>query len=85
MENKELKNIYQKLANYKILFTYKDDKTSKNYVVYTDNTRRNDGTLNTYAAIYNPDNLQEPLKKIESQKEMEILDGILNSIQNNRY
>lgn len=81
----ELKNIFQNIENYKILFTYKDDKTSKNYVVYTDNTRRNDGTLNTYAAIYNPDNLQEPLKKIESQKEMEILDGILNSIQNNRY
>lgn len=81
----ELKNVFQNIENYKILFTYKDEKTSKNYVVYTDNTRRNDGTLNTYAAIYNPNNLQEPLKKIESQKEMEILDGILNSIQNNRY
>lgn len=83
MENKELKNIYQKLANYKILFTYADEKNSKNYVVYTDMTRKNDGSLNTYAALYNPNNLMEPLRKIESKKEMSILSTILESVQNN--
>lgn len=83
MNSNKINDIFDNISKYKILFTYKDEKTLKNYVVYTDNSKKSDGSLNTFAAIYNPNNLNEPLKELESKKEWDALNTILYSIQTN--
>ncbi|MBR4178991.1 MAG: hypothetical protein IKR57_06570 [Bacilli bacterium] len=57
-----------------ILMAYKLLKTHKNYMIYTDNSRNEDGSLNAYAAIYDPNDesvfeeLQTDYEKEEAQK-----------------
>ena len=43
---------------YDVILTFKSAKTTKNYVVYTDNGRDEDNKLKIYAAIYNPDTFE---------------------------
>ena len=60
---------------YEILMTLKMEETNKNYIIYTDNTKDNDGNLNIYASIYNPDSNE--LEEIKTDKEWDIIDKIL--------
>lgn len=39
---------------YDVILTFKNEKNSKNYIVYTDNSIDNENKLKIYAAIYNP-------------------------------
>ena len=41
------------------LYSFKNEETGKNYMVYTDNSHDDDGNLCIYAAIYNPDKVSE--------------------------
>lgn len=36
-----------------VLFTFDSDETKKSYIVYTDNTKDNQGNIQVYASIYN--------------------------------
>ena len=65
----------------KVLFTYKDDETNKEYVVYTDGSHDENGSCNTFAAIYYSDDLTKPIEPITTDKEWKKLNIILNSIQ----
>ena len=65
---------------YEILMTLKMEETGKNYIIYTDNTKDNDGNLNIYASIYNPDNNE--LEEIKTDKEWDIIDKILEKNMN---
>ena len=67
------------------LFTFESEETNKNYIVYTDNTKDEDGNTKVYAAIYHPEEEenqdQMKLEPIESDKEWKMIEQILDEIQ----
>ena len=65
-----------------VLFTFDSDETKKSYIVYTDNTKDNQGNIQVYASIYDPkqeDNME--LLPIETDKEWKVIETILDSLQ----
>lgn len=64
-----------------ILFTFDSDETNKSYIVYTDNTRDEDGSLQVYASIYDPEMNDQTLYSIETEKEWKVIETILNTLQ----
>ena len=62
-----------------VLFTFDSDKTNKSYIVFTDNTKDEEGNLLVYANTYNKDNSGE-LGLIETEEEWNIVEQILDSI-----
>lgn len=64
-----------------VLFTFESDETGKNYMVYTDNTVDEEGNTKVYASIYNPDEEDQTLQPIETDKEWAIIETILNELQ----
>ena len=64
-----------------VLFTFESDETGKNYIVYTDNTKDEEGNTKVYASIYNPDEDETKLIPIESDKEWKIIETILDELQ----
>lgn len=65
-----------------VLFTFDSDETKKSYIVYTDNTKDNQGNIQVYASIYDPkqeDNME--LLPIETDKEWKVIETILESLQ----
>ena len=64
-----------------VLFTFESDETGKNYMVYTDNTVDEEGNTKVYASIYNPDEEDQTLQPIETDKEWTLIETILNELQ----
>ena len=64
-----------------VLFTFESEETEKNYIVYTDNTFDEDGNIRVYANIFDPEGERTELIPIESDKEWEIINNILETIQ----
>lgn len=64
-----------------VLFTFESEETGKNYIVYTDNTKDEDGNVRVYASIYNVKGEKTELEAIESEREWKIVETILASIQ----
>lgn len=64
-----------------VLFTFESDETKKNYIVYTDNTKDNEGNIKVYASIYDPDKENAELMPIETDREWKVIETILESIQ----
>ena len=64
-----------------VLFTFESDETGKNYMVYTDDTVDEEGNTKVYASIYNPDEEDQTLQPIETDKEWTIIETILNELQ----
>jgi len=68
-------------VEYNVILTYKSDKTSKNYVVYTDNTFDQSNKLRFYVAIYEPNisnsYLGEPTTKEEWNEITNIVDSVI--------
>ena len=64
-----------------VLFTFESDETKKNYIVYTDNTKDEEGNIKVYASIYKPDEDNTELEPIETEREWRIIETILTSIQ----
>ncbi|MFV0249538.1 MAG: DUF1292 domain-containing protein [Bacilli bacterium] len=64
-----------------VLFTFESEETNKNYMVYTDNTIDEDGNTKVYASIYDPDKDETKLEPIETEKEWQIIETILEEIQ----
>lgn len=58
------------------LLTYERD--NKTYIVYTDNTKDNDGKQRVYAGIYDEKN--SVLNPIENKEEYNIIESILSFI-----
>lgn len=65
-----------------VLFTFESDETKKNYMVYTDNTVDEEGNTKVYASVYNPDEDETRLMPIETDKEWQIIETILDELQN---
>ena len=64
-----------------VLFTFDSDETKKSYIVYTDNTLDEDGSTKVYASIYDPTGQDLGLKPIESDKEWQMIETILSSVE----
>ena len=64
-----------------VLFTFESDETNKNYMVYTDNTKDEEGNVKVYAAIYEPDKDETKLEPITSDHEWAIIEKILEELQ----
>ena len=66
---------------YDVLFTFESDETGKNYIVYTDNSRDENGNIEVYASIYNPEDPQSKLEAITTDKEWKVIETILETLQ----
>ena len=64
-----------------ILFTFDSDETKKSYIVYTDNSKDDDGNTQVYASIYDPKMENLKLEPIETEPEWKIIETILNTLQ----
>lgn len=68
-------------VEYEVLFTFDSDETKKNYIVYTDNTKDENGNTKVYASTYTPADKVTELFPIESDKEWKIIETILKELQ----
>lgn len=64
-----------------ILFTFDNEETKKSYIVYTDNTKDENGKVRVYASIYNPNEKNSKLEEIKTDKEWKYIDTILKTLQ----
>ncbi|HIR49208.1 MAG TPA: DUF1292 domain-containing protein [Candidatus Faecimonas gallistercoris] len=66
---------------YDVLFTFESEETHKNYIVYTDNTKDENGNVEVYASIYDPNDPHSKLEAIETEKEWKVIETILETLQ----
>lgn len=64
-----------------VLFTFDSDQTKKSYLVYTDNTKDESGSLKVYANIYDPNGNNMNLLPIETQEEWNTIEAILSKLE----
>ena len=64
-----------------ILFTFDNEETKKSYMVYTDNSKDENGKVRVYASIYNPKDPQSKLEEIKTEKEWKVISTILETLQ----
>ena len=84
MENKNTIKVYDEKGNEvicDILFTFDSDETKKSYIVYTDNTKDSNGKVQVYASIYNPKDEKMKLEDIKTEKEWQVIETILQTLQ----
>ena len=66
---------------YDVLFTFESEETNKNYIVYTDNSKDENGNIEVYASIYDPEDPHSKLEAIETDKEWKVIETILETLQ----
>lgn len=66
---------------YDVLFTFESDETKKNYIVYTDNSKDENGQIQVYASIYDPEDPKSKLEAITTDKEWKVIETILETLQ----
>ena len=64
-----------------ILFTFDSEETNKSYIVYTDNSKDENGKIRVFASIYNPSDAKTKLEDIKTEKEWKIIETILETLQ----
>lgn len=60
-----------------IIFQFEDSKTGKKYVIYTDGTKNNDGTLEILASTYEMVDNQIEIGLITTDYEWDLVDKML--------
>lgn len=63
-----------------ILLTFANPTTGKKYVVYTDGTKNEDGTMEILASIYNVVDGQVKLEEIITDSEWNMVDEMLTKV-----
>lgn len=84
MEDKnqfKLVDEFGKEVIYDVLFTFDSEETNKSYIVYTDNSTDESGNIQVFASIYYPGSDTSRLDPIETDKEWQIIETILKTIQ----
>lgn len=67
---------------YDVLFTFENEETHKNYIVYTDNkVDEVSGNIEVYASTYDPEDEHSKLEAIETNKEWKVIETILETLQ----
>ena len=64
-----------------ILFTFDSDETGKSYIVYTDNSKDENGKVRVFASTYDPNEPKSKLEDIKTDKEWKIIETILETLQ----
>ena len=77
----KLKDEYGNETTYDVLFTFDNEETNKSYVVYTDNSFDDAGNVQVYASVYYPESDNNNLDPVETEREWQIIDKILETIQ----
>lgn len=70
-----------KEIEFEILFTFESDETKKNYMVYTDNSKDDNGNVRVYASVFVPDAEPLELLPVETEREWKIIETILETIE----
>ena len=70
-----------KEVEYEVLFTFDSDETNKSYMVYTDDSKVENGNIRVFASSYIPGEETTELLPIETDKEWKIIDTILKELQ----
>lgn len=63
------------------LFTFESEETKKQYVVYTDNSKDDEGNIRVFASIYKMKDNGGELLPIKTDKEWKVIETILETIQ----
>lgn len=86
-EEKELENTF-KVINERgeeitcdVLFTFDSEETKKSYIVYTDNSKDEEGNIQVFASIYDPKQENQKLEPITTDAEWKVIETILNTLQ----
>ena len=77
----KLKDEFGNETLYDVLFTFDSDETNKSYIVYTDNSLDDQGNVQVYASVYYPGTGSTKLDPIETDKEWQWIEKILETIQ----
>ena len=64
-----------------VLFTFDSEETKKSYIVYTDNSKDDQGNVQVFASIYDPTKEDQKLEPITTEKEWKVIETILNTLQ----
>ena len=70
-----------KEIEFEVLFTFESDETHKNYMVYTDNSKDDEGNIRVYASVFVPEAEPLELLPVETEREWKIIETILQEIQ----
>ncbi len=70
-----------KEITYDILFTFDSEETKKSYVVFTDNSVDESGSIATYASVYDPTGENKELMPIETDAEWDLIENLLAQIE----
>lgn len=68
-------------VEYEVLFTFDSDETKKSYMVYTDDSKDENGNTKVYASAYIEGEETTELLPIETDKEWKIIETILKELQ----
>ena len=82
MKEKLYFSIYDELMNEtkcEILTTFILTKTNKNYIIYTDNKKDNEGKLKVYAAIFDP-NDESVFEEVKTNYEWQEINKIIETL-----
>lgn len=66
-----------------VLFTFDLDETGKHYIIYTDNTTDEEGNTMVYASTYELGEGKTILGEIETEKEWEFIEKVIDCLQDN--
>ena len=64
-----------------ILVTFDSEETGKSYVIYTDNSKDENGHVRVFASTYNPKAKDWELDDIKTEKEWKIVEAVISTIQ----
>ncbi len=64
-----------------ILFTFDSEQTKKSYIVYTDYSKEENGSLKVYANTYDPNGNNMNLMPIETEEEWNTIEAILSKLE----
>ena len=64
-----------------VLFTFDSEETKKSYIVYTDNSKDEQGNVQVFASIYDPNMEDQKLEPITTEQEWKVIETILNTLQ----
>ena len=64
-----------------VLFTFDSDETKKSYIVYTDNSRDQEGNIQVFASIFDPNDENTKLEPITTEIEWKVIETILETLQ----
>ena len=64
-----------------VIFTFDSEETGKSYIVYTDDPTDEEGNTQVYASTYDKENEHSKLLPIETEKEWNIINAILEAAQ----